>query len=138
MPHIFVSGAGVRGRFQDDQLSWAKMFGDGPGGVEDKAHIRFAVFVERGGHADQYGLGAAELRKIRSGLEAACFEPAFNEGRGKVVDVALTGLELFDFVVIYVETDYRKSSFNEFAHQGKPHIAKAYYADYGFSGGNAG
>lgn len=80
VPHVLVGGTRVSGRFQDDQLAAPQVLGDGVGGVEHKAHVWLAVFVERCGNADEDGVGGAQLGKVGGGVEAAGLQPALDEG----------------------------------------------------------
>jgi len=96
------------------------VLGDRAGGVEDKAHIGLAVFVERGGDADKDGVGRAEFGEVGGGLEASGLEPALDEGGGKVVDVAFPGPELSDFSSSMSKPTTGKPAFINSRTRGRP------------------
>ena len=59
-----VGGAGVGGGFEDHQLAWAQSCCDRADRSLHVAQVRFLVLAERGGHADEDGVGFGEAGEI--------------------------------------------------------------------------
>ncbi len=132
-PDILVGRSGISGGFEDDKLALAQIFPDGLRRIEYIAHVRFPVFVQRCGNADDdavHLLQQGEIRRQRKGGTGNCRQ----HGRVDMPDVALSLAEHGYLLGIHVKTGDAESRTAKFNHQREPDISQAKNADPGGSG----
>src|SRR3990172_3827873 len=94
------------------------------GRIDHKAQVRLAVASQRGGHADDDGIGLSAARIIRSRLKA--IRPRLRyAGRGNVLYVGFATVQLDDFGEVVIKADGAKADFAETQHQWQAHIPHA-------------
>ena len=99
---FFFGSAGVGGGFQRQHLTGAQVRFYRIGGVNHKAHVRLAVFVQRSRYAQNDGFYFVDAGEV-----GRCFKQAIGSSGNFVgrdmLDVAFAFVELVDFVGVNVE-----------------------------------
>ena len=73
------------------------------GGIDDKAHIRLAILVQRRRHTKDQGITFTDTAEIGRGLETACTGLS-NFGLRNMFDIALPGIKLVNLDIIDIDT----------------------------------
>lgn len=134
---FFFGGARVGGAFQGHHLAGAQVGGQGVHRVGDVAQIRLAVFIERGGHADDQGVGFGGPGEISGGLAAGLAGGGDAVG-GDMFDIALAGVDFFNLAGVNINAQYLEADTAEAQQQRQADIAQADNGDGGLAGGKAG
>jgi hypothetical protein len=130
MPMRSVSmagGVGVGGGLEHHELPGLQDVGEGARGVHERPEVGLAVGRERGGHADEHGVGLGQARVARGGVDAR--PHLAQQLRGHVLDVGLAGLDGGDLAGVEVDGDDVAALLREGHHQGQPHVAQPDHAD---------
>ena len=107
--HDFARGSRVGAGFENDDLAGAEGAGDVVGGLFNEAHVRLEVGAERGGDADDDGVGFAEAAHVGGGIEATGLHHVGDHRGSEVLEVVFAGKEGLDLAGIDVEPDHGES-----------------------------
>ena len=80
------------------------MWINGKGGLLDITQIGVTALVERGGHADDDGVGLFELRKIRGGTKVSANHELLDLILRNMLDIRAAAVEHVHFVRIGIKT----------------------------------
>src|ERR1700722_17426704 len=100
--HHFFGGAGISGALENDELSSAQVRRNGVCSISDEAEIRFVIFVQRSGDADDDGVHFGDLRVVRGRGKALRLRRLDFFG-GDAIDVGSALGEGIDFALVNVE-----------------------------------
>ena len=116
--------AGIGRRFENDDLPGLQPLGNlfARGGHE--ADVGLAHLVQRRRHADNNGVDFLEFIEIAGRPEPSGLDIVADNAGGDVLDVALAGIEFFDFSGVDVEAQHLEFAGTELAHQGQPDVAQ--------------
>src|SRR5215469_1916178 len=89
----------------------------------DVTKVRFASLIERCGNADQYGVPVAQAGKIRCGRKAMPFYVRANPLTWDVLNVGLSGIQLFNLGWVRIEPQDRVPLICESQGQRQPDVA---------------
>src|SRR5579872_1889775 len=117
--------AGIRGGFENDELTLLEVRVDREAGVLDVAQVGFAAFVERRRDADDDGVDIFELGEIGGGAEVLAVDVLLNLGLLNVLDVGLARIEHRDLFGIGIESCHFVTGFGETEAEGKADISAA-------------
>ena len=120
-----VRGAGIRGGFEDDQLSRAQSPRDHPGRGLHIGEIGLAMLRQGRRHADQDGIGLIQTVEIGGRLEASLFQDLRHLLGRDVLDVALAPVEMRDVGCIDVETQHLEPRLGGCQRQRQAHVTEA-------------
>ena len=116
---IFFGGAGVNGRFVNNDVAFFQHFTDGFGSFDQRSQIRFFVFVNRGRHGNDENVAGFQIVDVVGVAEvlgrSQLFVVYFQSGVVALFQGFNTGL-------MDVEADYR-AFFAEFDCQRQANIA---------------
>jgi len=133
LPEVTVGGAGVGGGLENDELPPAKVPGDGPARVEHVAHVRLAVAVQGGGHADEDAVDPGQKAEVRRGGEVPVDLPP-KQRRVDVPDIAFPPAQGLDLLFVDIEPGDLETGPAELDDQGQAHVAQADDAHAGMLG----
>ena len=122
---VAAGAARVAGGFQHDQLARAQLAGDGLGALDDEAHVRLQVMVERGRHADDHGIGLAQTAHVVAGLVDFLLPELADSLRGNVLDEGLAPVEHVNLGAVNVKPDRAQPRLGEEQRQRQAHVALA-------------
>ena len=130
----FVGGAWIGRGYEIDELAGAEGRAGLVGGRLHVGHVGLALRSQRGGDADENGVGLAEAGKVRGRGEATGGYCSGDAAAVEVLDVALATVELGDLVGIHVETEDGKALLDEGESQREADVTHADDADEGVVG----
>src|SRR5690606_32064086 len=98
--------------------------------IDDKAHVRLTIFVERRGNAHDQSVTFSGTSKISGGLKT--FLPRrYNTRCRDVLNVTFAGIEFAYLALVNINAKHAKPYVPETQHQRQPYIAKTYDTDHG-------
>ena len=127
---LFFGCARIGGGFQRQDLAGAQIRFHRVGGVDDETHVRFAVFVQRGRHAQNHGFHFADAGEVGGGLETGGAGGGDFVGRD-VFDIGFAVVQFIDLFGVDVETQHLEAGFGVAQHQRQADVAQADDADCG-------
>lgn len=135
---FFLSGAGIGGAFEANDLAFTEVGEDRLQGLDHVAEVRLMVLGKRGGDANDDGVGLADTGEVAGWLEPPRGHLVGDGGRLNVFDVRFAIAKGSDFGFVHIKAEGVKTLCGEVKNDGKTDVAKAYDADGGAAGFKSG
>src|SRR5262249_33542766 len=127
--HDLVGRAGIRGRFENDQLTGLQARTHGIHGQDDIGEIRVAGLAKRRRHADVDRVHVVQLRHVVGRGQLLGLDGRGKLGARDVADVALALVDGVDLVEVDVEPGNLEPGLREFNRQRQADVPKTNDAD---------